>query len=34
MLEDPTFQEVVSWGPAGDCFVVKVCIHCVYACVC
>ncbi|KIJ98678.1 hypothetical protein K443DRAFT_103561 [Laccaria amethystina LaAM-08-1] len=23
MLEDPTFQEVVSWGPAGDCFVVK-----------
>jgi osomolarity two-component system response regulator SKN7 len=28
MLEDPTFQEVVSWGPAGDCFVVKVCTTC------
>ncbi|EAU80674.2 hypothetical protein CC1G_08281 [Coprinopsis cinerea okayama7 len=23
MLEDPTFQPVVSWGPQGDCFVVK-----------
>lgn len=23
MLEDPTFQTVVSWGPQGDCFVVK-----------
>ncbi|KAF5323855.1 hypothetical protein D9611_008398 [Ephemerocybe angulata] len=23
MLEDPTFQSVVSWGPQGDCFVVK-----------
>jgi len=25
MLEDPTFQSVVSWGPLGDCFVVKAC---------
>ena len=24
MLEDPSFQNVVSWGPLGDCFVVKV----------
>jgi osomolarity two-component system response regulator SKN7 len=24
MLEDQTFQNVVSWGPQGDCFVVKV----------
>ena len=24
MLEDPAFQSVVSWGPQGDCFVVKV----------
>jgi len=24
MLEDPSFQRVVSWGPNGDCFVVKV----------
>ncbi|KAF5374069.1 hypothetical protein D9757_010738 [Collybiopsis confluens] len=23
MLEDQSFQEVVSWGPHGDCFVVK-----------
>ncbi|KAF8889907.1 HSF-type DNA-binding-domain-containing protein, partial [Infundibulicybe gibba] len=23
MLEDPSFQSVVSWGPQGDCFVVK-----------
>ncbi|KAJ6546882.1 HSF-type DNA-binding-domain-containing protein [Mycena capillaripes] len=23
MLEDQTFQNVVSWGPQGDCFVVK-----------
>ncbi|KAJ2912468.1 hypothetical protein MD484_g7945, partial [Candolleomyces efflorescens] len=23
MLEDPNFQSVVSWGPQGDCFVVK-----------
>ena len=23
MLEDPTFAPVVSWGPLGDCFVVK-----------
>ena len=23
MLEDPSFQPVVSWGPHGDCFVVK-----------
>jgi len=23
MLEDPAFQPVVSWGPHGDCFVVK-----------
>ncbi|KAH9991218.1 HSF-type DNA-binding-domain-containing protein [Russula compacta] len=23
MLEDPSFQRVVSWGPNGDCFVVK-----------
>ncbi|KAJ7684485.1 hypothetical protein DFH06DRAFT_8507 [Mycena polygramma] len=23
MLEDQTFQSVVSWGPQGDCFVVK-----------
>ncbi|KAL0571130.1 kinase-regulated stress-responsive transcription factor skn7 [Marasmius crinis-equi] len=23
MLEDKSFQHVVSWGPAGDCFVVK-----------
>ncbi|KAF9053358.1 HSF-type DNA-binding-domain-containing protein [Panaeolus papilionaceus] len=23
MLEDPSFQNVVCWGPAGDCFVVK-----------
>ncbi|KAF9448302.1 hypothetical protein P691DRAFT_775528 [Macrolepiota fuliginosa MF-IS2] len=23
MLEDPLFQSVVSWGPQGDCFVVK-----------
>ncbi|TFK18869.1 hypothetical protein FA15DRAFT_234557 [Coprinopsis marcescibilis] len=23
MLEDPAFQNVVSWGPQGDCFVVK-----------
>ncbi|TEB39384.1 hypothetical protein FA13DRAFT_1596213, partial [Coprinellus micaceus] len=23
MLEDPNFQDVVSWGPQGDCFVVK-----------
>ena len=23
MLEDPTFQSVVCWGPQGDCFVVK-----------
>ena len=26
MLEDPSFQNVVSWGPSGDCFVVKVCV--------
>ena len=25
MLEDPVFQSVVSWGPQGDCFVVKAC---------
>jgi hypothetical protein len=24
MLEDPSFQPIVSWGPQGDCFVVKV----------
>lgn len=24
ILEDPTFQSVVSWGPHGDCFFVKV----------
>jgi osomolarity two-component system response regulator SKN7 len=24
MLEDQSFQQVVSWGPQGDCFVVKV----------
>lgn len=24
MLEDQTLQNVVSWGPLGDCFVVKV----------
>lgn len=24
MLEDQSFQHVVSWGPHGDCFVVKV----------
>jgi osomolarity two-component system response regulator SKN7 len=24
MLEDPSFQGVVAWGPNGDCFVVKV----------
>ena len=24
MLEDPSFHDVVSWGPHGDCFVVKV----------
>lgn len=24
MLEDQSFQSVVSWGPQGDCFVVKV----------
>lgn len=23
MLEDPSYQSVVAWGPAGDCFVVK-----------
>ena len=23
MLEDTSFADVVSWGPAGDCFVVK-----------
>ncbi|KAF9078320.1 HSF-type DNA-binding-domain-containing protein [Rhodocollybia butyracea] len=23
MLEDQSFQDVVSWGPQGDCFVVK-----------
>ncbi|KAJ3807349.1 HSF-type DNA-binding-domain-containing protein, partial [Lentinula aff. lateritia] len=23
MLEDQSFQDVVSWGPHGDCFVVK-----------
>ncbi|KAG5725534.1 hypothetical protein E4T56_gene19935, partial [Termitomyces sp. T112] len=23
MLEDQSFQHVVSWGPQGDCFVVK-----------
>jgi osomolarity two-component system response regulator SKN7 len=23
MLEDPSFHPVVSWGPEGDCFVVK-----------
>ncbi|ETW86370.1 hypothetical protein HETIRDRAFT_380701 [Heterobasidion irregulare TC 32-1] len=23
MLEDPSFHDVVSWGPHGDCFVVK-----------
>ena len=23
MLEDTSFQDVVSWGPHGDCFVVK-----------
>ena len=23
MLEDTTFADVVSWGPGGDCFVVK-----------
>lgn len=23
MLEDTTFADVVSWGPNGDCFVVK-----------
>ncbi|KAF8886868.1 HSF-type DNA-binding-domain-containing protein, partial [Gymnopilus junonius] len=23
MLEDPSFQSVVCWGPQGDCFVVK-----------
>ncbi|KAJ7753105.1 HSF-type DNA-binding-domain-containing protein [Mycena maculata] len=23
MLEDETFQELVSWGPLGDCFIVK-----------
>ncbi|KAF8177200.1 winged helix DNA-binding domain-containing protein, partial [Pholiota molesta] len=23
MLEDPSFQSVVCWGPLGDCFVVK-----------
>lgn len=23
MLEDPSFQHIVSWGPHGDCFVVK-----------
>ncbi|KAJ8082339.1 kinase-regulated stress-responsive transcription factor skn7 [Marasmius tenuissimus] len=23
MLEDKSFQHIVSWGPAGDCFVVK-----------
>lgn len=27
MLEDHTFSHVVSWGPQGDCFVVKVCFH-------
>lgn len=27
MLEDPAFQSVVSWGPQGDCFVVKVRLH-------
>ena len=26
MLEEPSFQNVVSWGPLGDCFVVKVCL--------
>lgn len=25
MLEDQSFAHVVSWGPDGDCFVVKVC---------
>ena len=25
MLEDQSFAHVVSWGPNGDCFVVKVC---------
>jgi hypothetical protein len=24
MLEEQSFQHVVSWGPQGDCFVVKV----------
>lgn len=24
MLEDQSFAHVVSWGPGGDCFVVKV----------
>lgn len=24
MLEDPGLQNIVSWGPKGDCFVVKV----------
>ena len=23
MLEDPQFAHVVTWGPQGDCFVVK-----------
>ncbi|TFK46621.1 winged helix DNA-binding domain-containing protein [Heliocybe sulcata] len=23
MLEDQSFAHIVSWGPAGDCFVVK-----------
>ncbi|KZS89929.1 hypothetical protein SISNIDRAFT_416127 [Sistotremastrum niveocremeum HHB9708] len=23
MLEDPSFSHVVSWGPSGDCFIVK-----------
>lgn len=26
MLEDASFQHVVSWNQAGDAFVVKVCI--------
>ncbi|KDR77879.1 hypothetical protein GALMADRAFT_118766 [Galerina marginata CBS 339.88] len=23
ILEDPSFESIVSWGPAGDCFIVK-----------
>jgi osomolarity two-component system response regulator SKN7 len=26
MLEDASVQDVVSWGPLGDCFIVKVCV--------